>query len=206
MQIDYASVVDVPSSAAVFHARQLRLDVFMTVHRTLEAHTLVVQRFRTLAEPSPSSVASHSPTLSTSSVGRSSADPSLQLSLRSSDEDAHCLRELDVRNVYGQPFEVALVDDRSDAATVRQRIVPGATVTLLLRTDRLALDPAHVQRQIPTPGGRQFVVAKEGSSGDEADVARELFWYREALLDRLSATGARSALAGAGRSACATSG
>lgn len=82
-------------------------------------------------------------------------------------DDNRCLLAVDVRNVYGQPFEVALDGE----TTVTRLIPPGSTERLLLPIQRKTVQP----KPIPSLSDRQFVVAKETT--DEV-----LFWHREKLL------------------------
>ena len=100
-----------------FHTRQIIFPILFTVYHTLETHTLDLVR---LVNPTPSStsngryiplpngLASHPTTPRWGSF-----DPAVQDLLRhrlaEENDDKHCLLGLDVRNVYGVPFEVTLI-------------------------------------------------------------------------------------------------
>lgn len=76
----------------------------------------------------------------------------------------------------------------SQLLTVRQRIEPGATASLLLRMDRLLLNPKRSMQPIPSVVDRQFVVSKVAMTAREDRISKELFWYREELLKKIKAT------------------
>ena len=57
---------------------------------------------------------------------------------------------------------------------------------LLLPVKRFSIPPSKTSSPIPTLTGRQFVVSKMDSTQEKTQ--RELFWYREALLERLKAS------------------
>lgn len=59
---------------------------------------------------------------------------------------------------------------------------------MLLRLERLHISPEDLARPIPSLTKRQFIVAKNKQSASQERLARELFWYREALLERISAS------------------
>ena len=59
---------------------------------------------------------------------------------------------------------------------------------VLVRLDRLHVSPEQTRLPIPSIAGKQFVVAKAAVPESEEPLARELFWYREAFLKRLTAT------------------
>ncbi|CAE6523362.1 unnamed protein product [Rhizoctonia solani] len=109
-----------------------------------------------------------------------------------------CLFMIDVKNLYGQPFEVtfertqegnwiafAIVDTRAetttgtDSASTTRLVAPGATSRITIPIRRLSLSPEQVSRDVPTLSDRQFVVSKVGFTA----VQQELFWYRETLFD-----------------------
>lgn len=59
---------------------------------------------------------------------------------------------------------------------------------MLLRLDRIVLSPEQLAKSIPSLSNRQFVVAKVKQSAEEERLSRELFWYREELLQRIQAS------------------
>jgi hypothetical protein len=53
---------------------------------------------------------------------------------------------------------------------------------------RLRLSTSQISEPIPTISDRQFVVSKVPVTDEEMALERELFWYREKLLDSLKLT------------------
>jgi len=53
---------------------------------------------------------------------------------------------------------------------------------------RIYLSPEHLAKPIPSLSNRQYVVDKSRKSNDQLKTERELFWYRDALLDKLHCT------------------
>ncbi|GAA5864034.1 hypothetical protein JCM1840_000679 [Sporobolomyces johnsonii] len=187
IQLDYG-YLDRPvvRSTKTFHTRQLFCDVFMTVHRTLVAHTLEISRLKAL----PEMIATHGRSASVVHLGKRGAalDKRLEDSLRDVDDGEHCLVSVDVMNVYGKPFEVKIErkEEQNEFYQVRQRIEPGATLRMLVRLDRITLTAEQLARPIPSLSSeRQFVVAKVQRSKEAERLERELFWYREELLQRV---------------------
>jgi len=138
----------------LFHTRQITFPVMFTVYHTLETQALDLVR---LVSPSSAPTINgklarpngHLHPSAPTTPRRVSFDPVFQDSLRhqlaEENDEAHCLVGLDVRNVYGVPFEVSLVrsqgssefimDCTNDAANLSEddetsasRLVPpGAT-------------------------------------------------------------------------------
>ena len=85
-----------------FFGRRVDVDVFITVHRALEASTMCIQRLQAPLTAEPLALR----TRSDSVAQRAAVDPDLETSLRALHEDRHCLLAMDVHNIYGQPFDV----------------------------------------------------------------------------------------------------
>ncbi|CAE6441631.1 unnamed protein product [Rhizoctonia solani] len=92
-----------------------------------------------------------------------------------------CLFMIDVKNLYGQPFEVTFerTQEGTDSASTTRLVAPGATSRITIPIRRLSLSPEQVSRDVPTLSDRQFVVSKLGFTA----IQQELFWYRETLFD-----------------------
>ncbi|CAE6440674.1 unnamed protein product [Rhizoctonia solani] len=92
-----------------------------------------------------------------------------------------CLFMIDVKNLYGQPFEVTFerTQEGTDSASTTRLVAPGATSRITVPIRRLSLSPEQVSRDVPTLSDRQFVVSKVGFTA----IQQELFWYRETLFD-----------------------
>lgn len=59
---------------------------------------------------------------------------------------------------------------------------------MLLRLARLHLSPEQLAKPIPSLTQRQFIVSKKNESASDERMKREMFWYREELLKRISAS------------------
>ncbi|CAE6420852.1 unnamed protein product [Rhizoctonia solani] len=92
-----------------------------------------------------------------------------------------CLFMIDVKNLYGQPFEVTFerTQEGTDSASTTRLVAPGATSRITIPIRRLSLSPEQASRDVPTLSDRQFVVSKVGFTA----IQQELFWYRETLFD-----------------------
>ncbi|KAG8733709.1 hypothetical protein FRC11_003864 [Ceratobasidium sp. 423] len=92
-----------------------------------------------------------------------------------------CLFMIDVKNLYGQPFEVTFerTQEGTDPASTTRLVAPGATSRITIPIRRLSLSPEQISRDVPTLSDRQFVVSKIGFTA----IQQELFWYRETLFD-----------------------
>ncbi|KAL8682864.1 MAG: hypothetical protein Q9186_001110 [Xanthomendoza sp. 1 TL-2023] len=120
-------------------------------------------------------------------------------------DKAHCLLCLDCRNSWPTPLSISIQvrppptpntngnnrSSKSDfklAYTVHESLQPGHTKRILLLLPRLRLPNAH----LPIPSldpKQQFIVSSSPKVAYEAQLAaRESYWYREAVLDRLHAT------------------
>ncbi|KAG9121686.1 hypothetical protein FRC07_002267, partial [Ceratobasidium sp. 392] len=86
-----------------------------------------------------------------------------------------CLFMIDVKNLYGQPFEVTFERTQEGTAptSTKRLVAPGATSRITLPLRRFSLLEEKVSRDIPTLSGRQFVVSKTGFTATQ----QELFWY-----------------------------
>lgn len=58
---------------------------------------------------------------------------------------------------------------------------------MLLRLDQIRLSPEALLKPIPSLTERQFVVSKTRQSSSDEQASRELFWYREELMQRIQA-------------------
>lgn len=194
IRIDYGFINrEAEDPANVFYTRRITFPVLFTVYHTLEPHALDIACLRSSSESQEKlrkRLANGTPRSSTFGT---SGDEVLRRAL-AQDDDNMVLFCLNVRNVYSVPFEVALSskrtaspsalnpDSESSSDLVVTRLVPpGATERLVLPIQRQTL--SDDERPIPTPEGRQYVVEKSKMTPDQMKRQRELFWYREKLLD-----------------------
>ena len=204
--IDYAHLLPrtadpseaVGSAATTFHTRQLFLPVQMTVHSTLSSHSLSI-----LSLPSTRSNPSSpldSPAADVSGDHTKIIDLSKALIITSDGEGAggdHFLFAFDVTNTYGSPFNLttSLIPlpstSSSSSPTLQQthHIPPGTTTRILLPFPQFRLPAtSSSSKQIPSFMERQYIydVATKGEEGKERERnERELFWYKEAILERI---------------------
>ena len=97
-----------------FHTRQITFPMLISVYPTLECTSLDILRLpaasKALASPSGSTSGNEAPTVN--------------------EEEDYCLLAVDVRNVYGQPFEVTFertVSEDGKPLSSSRLIPPGAT-------------------------------------------------------------------------------
>ncbi|ORY31418.1 TRAPP II complex [Naematelia encephala] len=197
------------STSNAFYTRQITFPVLFTVYHTLEPHALDLTR---LVSPSKSSSASNglqvpnghsrpsTPTLSRRQTGFTAIedDPLRSMLDDKADGSEWCLLGLGVRNVYGVPFEIRLGRRKGaqrgneDAADwdpeVRRLVPPGASERILFPVRRCALPEQVISQRIPSLTDRQYIVDKSKKSAEVVARERELFWYREELLNMLQAT------------------
>lgn len=167
----------------MFYTRRLTYPVLFTVYRTLECFALDIASMR---NDSQARLRLANGTTPRSSTFATSSDEELKRALARGD-DRSVLFCLNVRNVFSVPFEVAMTtgsaEDAPDQSSVVTRLVPpGATERLVLPVQRQALSAEERSQPIPS-AGRQYVVDKHKKTEDEQLLERELFWYRERLLD-----------------------
>ncbi|KAH7103873.1 TRAPP II complex [Auriculariales sp. MPI-PUGE-AT-0066] len=160
----------------VFYVRQVLYPVLVTVYHTLECTGMDIVPFGTLDVH-----------------GQSAADdPNFRLltdAAAGADDEEWCLFTVDVRNAYGQPFDVFFDRRQEDTEdkTVTYTVPPGSTTRILLPLKRAHLPDSITSQPIPTLSNRQFIVAKEKLTGTEAATRLELYWYREELFKFVNA-------------------
>ncbi|KZV62838.1 hypothetical protein PENSPDRAFT_641660 [Peniophora sp. CONT] len=157
--------------AEVFHTRTLSYPVLVTVYQMLECWAMDIIPF------TPSEVDLGGP------------ETAWKALVRDAEEDGWCLFSVDVRNTYGLPFEVTFdrVQEGTPPASTSYIVPPGSTTRILLPLKKFLLPEEVVARAIPTLSDRQFVIDKSGLSTAAVRAQRELFWYREALLETVRA-------------------
>jgi hypothetical protein len=171
IQVDYAHLgVPHDEVAENFCTRQVSMELTVTVNASVEITRVDVLPLTTsIPAPLWSRVTSHR------------TDPPFELTA-----DTHCLLLLDLRNSW--PSQMAITLSSSDGAQVEENILPGNTSRLVLPIKRVYLEDPHAFIPALNPARqRQFVVSTKISPEVER-ASREAFWYREKVLDTLSAT------------------
>ena len=160
--IDYANMEE--DSQSTFHTRQIAVPLSVTVNASIQLHRGDV--------------------LPVASEALGGARQK---------EDA-CLLVLDFRNAWPTPLEISLQTLdllESDTGSLpflqsKELVQPGHIARMVLMVPKIYIKNPHAR--IRSANERQFVVSTNGLSVDAERVARELFWYREALLQKLQAT------------------
>ncbi|KAF9464726.1 TRAPP II complex [Collybia nuda] len=152
----------------LFHTRQLSYPVVVTVYHMLECYGMNILPFP--SHPSDD-------TKAFDASGKDGGD------LHLGDETNWCLFSIEVRNTYGLPFEVSF--DRAQEGTlpltITRTVPPGSMSRIVIPLKKFILSEEQLSQPIPTLSDRQFVVQKSKLSDSEANIQRELFWYREEL-------------------------
>ncbi|KAL7423194.1 hypothetical protein Q5752_002494 [Cryptotrichosporon argae] len=188
IRIDYGRV----AGASKFHTRTITLPILFTVYHTLQVSGLGLSRLL----PPATGVAAERP----------DASDALHAALGKAGK-ADALVAVNVRNLYGLPFQVTLrrKGDTADSGTAVERLVPpGATEryvpcapagmpvqtlahhSIVVPVSRVRLGAEHVGRPVPALSDRQYVV--DTRAAPDVARARETYWYREALLAQLEST------------------
>ncbi|KAI0470812.1 Trs120-domain-containing protein [Xylariaceae sp. FL0804] len=201
IQIDYG-YLGVPQSEidTQFHTRQVCLDLTVTVNASIELARLDVLPIH-----------SHVSRLVWGRLGGEDAGTTgATAESSSSDPDGHCLLLMDLHNAWPSDMEVCLragsgaTDDARGGATttateIREHILPGNTNRVLLPLPRIHLENPHAFIPSLNPHRqRQFVVSTGKITPEIERANREAFWYREKMLELLSATWKMTGAGGAG--------
>ncbi|KZT58996.1 hypothetical protein CALCODRAFT_219199 [Calocera cornea HHB12733] len=176
VQISYGCLPeDDREDNARFYTRQILYPVLVTVYHNLECQSMDVLRF-TPAEYN--------------AEGALDKSDSRRVLLDIPKDGDWCLFTVDVRNLFGVPFEVTLERTQEGASDGKatQVIPPGTTLRLMLPLRREYLPPTSVSEPIPSLLQRQFLVSKARLSTLEEREQRLLFWYREHLFSCVRAT------------------
>lgn len=176
VQIAYAHIEESDTSD-FFYTRQILYPVLVTVNQTLECSSMDIFPFSPIA------------VLSSEDYEYDSEEKSRRNLLEVDSDGDWCLFTVDVKNSYTLPFEVHFDrrQEGTEPVSCSRLVPPGSTCRITLPLRRISLSPEEITRPIPALTDRQFVVSKaEPSSGDQM-VQRELFWYREALFNCITA-------------------
>ncbi|WWD18356.1 hypothetical protein CI109_102806 [Kwoniella shandongensis] len=187
------------SSSNTFYTRQITFPVLFTVYHTIECHSLDLIGLESSSTKSSSEEPNgagesgrHNGALHHSSSSSALAEVRLRRALEEESDDEHCLLGLNVRNVYGVPFEVTIGrkhgGEAGSSLACTRLVPPGATERLVLPIPRRVLSHDLLDRPVPSLSERQYIVDKEKKSLAQIISEREHFWYREELLSMIHAT------------------
>ncbi|KAG2187872.1 hypothetical protein INT44_000622, partial [Umbelopsis vinacea] len=191
----------------VFYTRQLYLPLLITVSQHLEPSNWDILYLRSQSnveqatlDENKNIVASNE---SSSLVPVERLLQSVQADIASFDFDEnnkhdYCLVAMDVRNIWTTPFDIhftirnSLENDQADDDTIYfpVTIQPGLTTRITVPVRRIYLSAEQVVKPVPSVDpSKQFVVSQAPKIAPEQERARlRMFWYREELLKRLTAT------------------
>ncbi|OLN84968.1 Transport protein particle subunit [Colletotrichum chlorophyti] len=170
IQIDYAHLGIPPEEVTdEYHTRQVSLQLTVTVNASVE-----LARFDVLPLNGPVP----QPLLSLTHLESKSDASTLA--------DQYCLLSMDLRNAWPNNMEVQL--DGEDGVVIEEHILPGNTSRVIVPLRRIYLDDPHASIPALNPSRqRQFVVSTSKITPDMERSNREAFWYREKILDTLTA-------------------
>lgn len=168
IQVDYTHL-GMPRSEVTeqFHTRQVSVDLTVTVNAGMEL--MRMEALPVLGQiPQPLLNRLHSK----SNAGQA---------------DEYCLLLMDMRNAWPSQMSIRLEGD--DGMAVEEDILPGNTSRVILPVKRIYLEDPHASIPSLLPSQkRQFVVSTSKISPEMERRNREAFWYREKLLERITAT------------------
>lgn len=114
------------------------------------------------------------------------------------DKNPYCLLTLDVRNTWTIPFDIEFTVDNTDeenqdpGSHIKSvlTIQPALTKRVVLPLRKLFLSSEERMQPIPSfEPNKQFVVSQAPKMPPEQERARlQMFWYREQLLSRITAS------------------
>ncbi|ROT39108.1 Trs120-domain-containing protein [Sodiomyces alkalinus F11] len=170
LQVDYAHL-GVPPDEVVdkFHTRRVSLDLTVTVNASVE-----VARFDVL--PLHGVIPRNVWAMAGCEGG----------SQKEASPEDYCLLTMDLRNAWPSQMQVRI--EGEDGVAIQEHILPGNTTRVMVPVRRLHLEDPHASIPALNPSRqRQFVVSSSKISPDMERANREAFWFREKLLDNLSA-------------------
>ncbi|KAH6850797.1 TRAPP II complex [Chaetomium sp. MPI-CAGE-AT-0009] len=181
IQVDYAHLgVPHDEVAEKFYTRQVSMELTVTVNASVD-----ITRVDVL--PLTGSIPAPLWSRATKNDDQSTPPPDLTA-------DTHCLLLLDLRNSWPSQMTIRLsssspADEPPDAQAVEveEHILPGNTARVVLPIRRVYLEDPHAFVPALNPARqRQFVVSTKIAPEAERQ-SREAFWFRERVLDALTA-------------------
>ncbi|KAI9313933.1 TRAPP II complex [Dichotomocladium elegans] len=199
IQVDYGYLNRAEETTKSFYTRQLYLPVLITVYQNLEPLNWDILYLRHSAPAPKADIDDALERINSIDINKGSAfnQPieDLLLITRQFDDrnnkNEYCLVTLDVRNTWTVPFDTSFVIDNDDEKLKSiVTIQPGSTKRITLPVKRLFLDPEKCIMPVPSlEPNKQFVVSQAPKIPPEQEKARlQMFWYRESLLRRITAT------------------
>ncbi|KAI8576610.1 hypothetical protein K450DRAFT_255841 [Umbelopsis ramanniana AG] len=193
----------------VFYTRQLYLPLLITVSQHLEPSNWDILYLRsqsnveqaTIDESKKKDIIALNESSSLNPVERLLQSVQADIASFDFDENSkhdYCLVAMDVRNIWTTPFDIqftirnSLENDPANDDTIYfpVTIQPGLTTRITVPVRRIYLSAEKLVKPVPSVDpSKQFVVSQAPKVAPEQERARlRMFWYREELLKRLTAT------------------
>ncbi|KAL5039848.1 hypothetical protein BDV3_003227 [Batrachochytrium dendrobatidis] len=220
VQFEYAHVDLTPSSQSTttvpdvhFYTRLVVMPVLLTVRPVITVHNvdfllhshnelsaaqvLVGSPVDPVAVPNELEDQAHS---RAASVGDMMTEPRLADAVMDAMQDDDQVRMLfvmtfDVHNKWNEPFHLNFdlyEDDETNVPTSTYDAVihSGASKRIILPLKRITLPQSEVEKSIPTPAWKQYILNKTAMQSPEGEaLSRAIYWYRESLVGGLSHRG-----------------
>lgn len=192
---------------ATLYTRQLYLPIMISVYQNLDPlnwDVLYLRGNTTVTQDQVQEAMAQIQRLDLSSMEKTSGEQPVEqllvLTQQANDEqdkNPYCLLTLDVRNTWTVPFDIQFNVDNSEGGENQDNklkstvtIQPSITKRIVLPLKKLFL--TSEQRLQPVPSfepNKQFVVSQAPKMAPEQERARlQMFWYREQLLTRVTAS------------------
>lgn len=211
IQFDYASLGKPRNETEDrFFTRQLSVPISVTVNASIQLHRIDVapfsHDFAWLNQQRHSSEATSNPNTPVSTRSRSNSAERgdnrfkallNRVGLRGGGSE-HCMLLLDLRNAWPNPLSISIqvretsVRDETPedkwrrAYTVHEVIQPGHVNRIVVLLPKMYLKDPYVAVPSLNPANqRQFVVSASQISPEAERAGREVFWYREELLEQI---------------------
>lgn len=175
----------------VFFTRELVIPFLLTVVDALQFRNADILYYTNSSNNEPVD-ALLTPNDRSISVEEMMMNPRLSTSVEADGDTNSFLLTFDIRNEWDEPFKVTFdifesEEDTTPKSSSTTILHANVTKRIILPVSRLLLPREHIQKPIPTPPGKQFVVGQ--ATRVPEGLRRALFWYREAIIGGLSCRG-----------------
>jgi hypothetical protein len=180
------------------YTRQLYLPILITVYQNIEPLNWDVLYLRDNMAITEPMLANALEKLKHQTSTEQAVEELLVITQQSNDDhdkNPYCLLTLDVRNTWTIPFDLEFTVDNTDDQEAQQiksvlTIQPALTKRIVLPLKKLFLTSEERLQAIPSfEPNKQFVVSQAPKMPPEQERARlQMFWYREQLLSRITAS------------------
>ncbi|KAJ3313765.1 hypothetical protein HDV04_001569 [Boothiomyces sp. JEL0838] len=189
IRLSYGSIGE--DQKEVFFTRELVIPFLLTVVDALQFRNADILYYTNSSNNEPVD-ALLTPNDRSISVEEMMMNPRLSTSVEADGDTNSFLLTFDIRNEWDEPFKVTFdifesEEDTTPKSSSTTILHANVTKRIILPVSRLLLPREHIQKPIPTPPGKQFVVGQ--ATRVPEGLRRALFWYREAIIGGLSCRG-----------------